>query len=318
MAFLPAGFVDGASTPGEMLRRISFAATAGDTGVVQAGDLRVTATGGTAVYIQAGSGFVATRFSDAYRAQSYVIANDSAVAVDVPANTGGSTITWYVIVRVTDPQYAGEPTPVDPLTDDYCVAELVTSLPSTKPYILLASVSMPAGASTVTQAQVTDRREMANPRRKRDLRAYPLRSADGTDKMNATGTDGEVWPNDGSFTVEVPSWAVKMRFIATWSQVNIPSTTAAYGRLWLRVASGRADEADTDYTVFNTISKVDSYRDTLTCLGEVTIPSTMRGASVVMQMRARLTSGDPDVNVDSASAISLDMEFVEAPTQDVV
>lgn len=318
MAFLAAGFVDGAGIPGEMLRRVAFAAAAGDTGVVQAGDLRVTAAGDTAVYIQAGSAFVATRFSDAYRAQSYVVANDAAVAVDVPANTGGSAVTWYAIVRVTDPQYAGEPTPSDPLTDDYCVPELVTALPSTKPYILLASIVMPAGASTVTQAQITDRREMANPRRKRDLRAVALRSADGSDTMNATAAAGEVWPNDGSFTVEVPAWAVKMRFIATWSQVSVPTTTAAYGTLWLRVAAGRSDQIDTDYTVFNTISKVDNYRDTLTCMGEVTIPSSMRGASVIMQMRARLVSGDPDVAVDAASAISLDMEFVESPTQDVM
>lgn len=181
------------------------------TGVATVDSLKVQALGtpGGAVIINAGGGTVQTAFPGAPNIQSYTVANDSAYQLTVPANNGGSPKTWQVIARVRDPQYAGETTPGSPLTDSYTTAELVGSLPAGKPYLQLATIVLPASTSAVTNAMITDRRQLAEPRVRP---VVPVSTATAT-ASDFRSTGYEEWPatnNAGHVAFDVPAWATKL------------------------------------------------------------------------------------------------------------
>lgn len=306
MSFLATGFVDGGSVNGSMLRRLAYAAVSGESGVVQSADLKVIASGTASVSIQAGTGFVATRFAGAYAAQSYIVANDAAVAVAVPANASGSTVVWELILRVTDPQYAGEPVPPDPAAATYVVAELVTALPTTKPYLRLASITMAAGASTVTQAQVTDRRNLAAPRARRVLQALVPTISEAL-----SSTTVVKWPAAASWSVDVPAWATQAVVIATWGGVYAPKAQAN-ASVQVRVGTGRADVLTTAAVQIDTDGTGEASRVVAVCAATITIPDTMRGQTVTVDLIAKRNSGASTIRTDTASSTALDIEFTEA------
>lgn len=305
MSFLATGFVDGGSVNGSMLRRLAYAAVSGESGVVQSADLKVIASGTASVSVQAGTGFIATRFAGAYAAQSYIVANDAAVAVAVPANASGSTVVWELILRVTDPQYAGEPVPPDPAAATYVVAELVTALPTTKPYLRLATITLPAGASTVTQGMVTDRRVVAAPRSRRVLKV-----ANPATSQSLSSTSAFVWPAEGSWSVDVPAWATRAAVIGMWGGVYQPKAQTN-GRIQVRIGTGRADVITAAEVQIDTDGTGEVSRASFLAPATVTIPETMRGQTVTVDMLGRRASGSSSIKVDTASAVSVDIEFTE-------
>ena len=210
MTFLTAGYIDGSRLSGEVLRRALWSATRGMTGVSNADSLKVQALGtpGAAVLVNAGGGVAQTKFAGAPPIQSYTVGNDSGVTLAVPAS-GGSASTWQVIVRVKDPQYAGESTPTEPLEDSYTVLELVSSVPAGKPYLWLATIVVPPSTATITNAMITDRRQIAEPRVRPDP---PVTTATAT-ASDFRGTGYETWPatsGAGTIQVVIPEWATKI------------------------------------------------------------------------------------------------------------
>ncbi len=304
MAFLATGFVDGGRTGGDMLRRLVFSATSGDAGVLQAADLKVTASG-TSVLISAGTGVVPTLFAGAYAAQSYLVANDSAYSLAVPANTGGSPVTWEVVLRVTDPQYAGEPVPGDPATALYVVPELVAALPTTKPYLRLATIVLPAGASTVLDGMITDRRQVANPRRRRVLKSLAVAASE-----TLSSTTLVVWPSTGTWSVAIPSWATEVAVVGIWGGVYNPAAQTN-AQVQVRIGTGRADVLLTNPVQIDTDGTGNASRAPVICPGSVAIPATMRGQTVTVDLVAKRNSGSTSMKVDTVSAVSLDMDFTE-------
>ncbi|PFG16272.1 hypothetical protein ATK74_0806 [Propionicimonas paludicola] len=307
MALLPAGFVDGGSTSAEVLRRLAYAATSGEGGVVQPSDLQVTAAGtpGGLVYVAAGSAFVPTKFSDAYGSQSYIASNDAATAVTVPANTSGSTQIWYVILRITDPQYAGEPIPPDRATAIYAVLELVAALPTTKPYLQLAKLTVPNGASAITAGMISDARVLARARARRDLKVLQVASS-----QSLTGTSDTRWPDAGSWQIAVPSWATKALVRASWDGVSQPGSNMI-GSVLVRIGTGRADVVTTGRNKVDTPSSGGTTRIALRVTDQVTIPATMRGQTVTIDLLGKRDSGSSSVLVDSGSSVDLDIEWIE-------
>ena len=320
MAFLRTGFLNrGNGNPddegvyADTVRFAFWAATSGATGVGQAGDLRVTAAGVPAaqVFVQPGAALIESKFAGS---QSYAVMNDAAVALAVPANASGAVVTWQVIVRVRDAQYAGEAA-----NDGTPVLELVGALPTTKPHVHLATITMPANTGVVAPSQITDRRKLANPRTDEDVRVVVLPTSKTSEAVSVTAESGEQWPNEGLFSFDVPKWATSAIVEAVWSEVVSPATaTTAKCALWAEIGWGRADVVNTDF-LYTTTGGDGAYRKSIVLPGRVNIPSTMRGLSVSCMMKARLVSGvtanSPRMTGDGAA--SLRIKFIEAPTQDM-
>lgn len=158
MTFQAVSFVNDLDYGAEDVRHLSYLASMGQTGTATADSLRVTATAtpSTSVIVNAG---VAT-IRGTSLVSSYVVTNDQAVTLPVPANNGSGVLRRTVIYSVRDPQMAGMPQLSGP-NDTAGDLQVVTSLPTDRPYIILADINFPANTGTVTNAMITDRRAMA-------------------------------------------------------------------------------------------------------------------------------------------------------------
>jgi hypothetical protein len=168
----------------------------------------------------------------------------------------------------------------------------------------------------VTQAMITDLREVAVPRRKRDLRAVnqlPGRN----NSLTVTLAAGEQFPNDGVFTVEVPDWATQVKIIESLGGILAPAGTS-YGSIWVRFGHGRGDVVVSEATLLDfTSPKADPSRVTAMNAATINIPAAMRGQSVTVLLMGRKLGGTVNLGADASTAIALDMEFVEAATEDL-
>lgn len=197
----------------EVGRQLAFSATNGETGVILGGSLKVVAlpTAGAGVRINAGSASIVSKFPGA-DGQSYIVRGVGATDISV-AKAGTTTTTRYVIIRITDPAYAGQPVPTNPVVGPYAIPEVVGALPAGVPYIALAKIVMPANATTVTNAMITDLRKMANPRQ----RSYVFMGQPTINQQTISG--GSVWP-DFRPMVEVPEWATHVSIVASLNSIG--------------------------------------------------------------------------------------------------
>lgn len=311
-------------------RMVAYMATGGEEGVQSLGDLRVrqaAIANGTVIVGPGGAVMVSTYAGDIN--ESYVGRVPSDTVVNVPANGGGSTRYDLVIARIDDwNKPGGQATPGALPTDEVQVfkPQVITGVASTVktarelnlgyPAIALARIALPAGTAAVTDAMITPLREMAQPRRKRDLRA--VNQLVGRDNsLTVVATTGEQFPNDGAFTVEVPYWATQVKVKETLDSIFAPAGTA-YGAIWIRFGHGRGDVVNTEASLIDfTSARADPSRVTAGNAATINIPATMRGQSVTVLLIGRKLGGTVNLKADSATAITLDMEFIEAAAEDV-
>jgi hypothetical protein len=157
---------------------------------------------------------------------------------------------------------------------------------------------------------------MSNPRRQRALLALGVVTAD-RDVLSSTATTGETWPDSGSFQVRVPEWATAVAVVATWGQVLYPGGNA-WGYLWAKIGSGRADAVTTQHTAFDTLNTAGGSRNTIQVADWKKIPASLRGDVVTVSMGGRLTSGPASSApiADGYSSLSLDLEWLEEPVEE--
>ena len=308
MALLPAFAIDGGRVPASMLRMVAWVATSGASGIVQPTDLRVRAltTPGGAVSVAPGGAVIATRYSNSTAQQSYMVANDQSFNVTIPA-AGASGRTDYVILRINDPQYAGQAR-ADPETALYCEGVTVASLPTTYPYVPLAKIVIPANTAAITNAMITDLRKVANPRKERHLFAYDL-SAANADLL----TTEETWPNVVHY-VDIPEWATRAHIVATYAQVLVPAGSNQQGWLGARL-SGGGTGVNSPTTRFDGSAPASRTRQTFVAAGDIYVPAQMRGyANGEVRTRATVSADDTDgrLKLDAGSAVVVDIEFREA------
>jgi hypothetical protein len=163
---------------------------------------------------------------------------------------------------------------------------------------------------------ITSLREKAVPRRRRDVRSINLVAADALDW---TGTSGELWPDPASWTVEVPYWATSCNVIARWDGVSkAGSATQTRSRVWVRFGHGREDAFNTSQGALQG-SNTSAERVSVGTAETRSIPSTMRGQSISVMLQAYKEEAytGPSFTADAFSSITLDLEWVEAPTEDV-
>ena len=302
MAFLPAGVIDGALTYAEMIRRIAYGLSDGDSVVATPDDLVVSALAspGPAVNVGPGSGVIVSTYPGA-AGQAYVIANDATVQVPVPSNTSGAAVTYRVLVAVRDPQYPGMPTPVDPATDLYHDVLVQPTFPTDRPYLHLADIEMANGASTVNPGDITRRAQVATPRTVTDARAH---FPGATRNMPSAYGD---WPQIG-LSVNVPSWAA-------YALAEVIVNGAAYTGSDTGVGGVRLALGSLVDTQNGIIRSTGASRQTLAVMGRWAVPAGMRGTSQALVLQGSKTSGAGEFTVDYQSQVLTRWTFQERVPQ---
>lgn len=295
MAFLTAGFIDGSRVKAEVLRRQTWITSGGASGVADTGSLKVVALGtpGSAVLINPGGGIVATKFPDAPAIQSYTIANDAAYQLSNLGNSSSSPVTWEVVARVIDPQYAGNPTPADPQTNAYTVAEAVSSLPVGKPYLWLATIVVPGNTAAITQAMITDRRKLARARQQIEP-ARTVRPTVPNDMFYGTnGADYRPWPTETAIggnkqSYLVPEWATKLSIRIDAAAIYALGSAPVFGGMRIKfngvVSTHAILYAETTPTRINAIRT-----------WTFDVPANLRGTTVDIEIEGNNSSGSPRI-----------------------
>ena len=316
MALLPAFAVDGGRGPASMFRGMLWASTSGATGVVQAGDLRVTplSTPGTAVNVGPGGALAASRYTGASRAETYGVVNDATVQLAIPATGSSGGRTDYIILKIDDWHFSGGSQPADPLAATYCSVVRVSSLSGINhPYVPLAKLTIPASTGTITNAMIKDLREVALPRTQRVLRPNAIVASE-TETL--TSKTGEYFPNaGGTQMVDIPSWATRVKIRADWLMVKIPKGKVR-GNIWVGFGDwngsrwgGPATQSQ-EFTFTDTDQSPGDTRQTWTVVDDLYIPSNLRGREVHFQMWGKLVDAGRPV-IDASSGSSLDLLFEE-------
>ena len=312
MTFLPAGFIDGSRVTGEMLRRAMWIATRGVHGTATADSFKVTqlATPGSAVLVAPGGGAVTTLFAGAPSIQTYTVANDATVTLPIPANSSGSPVSWQVIIRVRDPQYAGESVPGAPLTDTYTTLEAVSALPTDKPYLWLATVTLPASTATVTNAMITDRRVLALAKSQRE----PVRilQPQTNNNMSYSTTVYQNWPQElvnsnpiYHQTYTSPKWASAAVVKVSVAGIYATGTAPAYGGIRLMFNGTPTNHA---------IVYSEGVPNRVTVLGawNLLIPSNLRGTTLAFDLQGTCSSGaDDTLRADFQTQLIWEVEWQE-------
>lgn len=317
---VPWAIGNGAHNSVEGARLSLYAATKGATGVMGPADMQVTAlpVPGGAVRVHTGAGVAASRYPGA-SSQSYAVREMSSSDVEIDATGSSGSRTRYLVARVSDHQYTGEPTPADLQNGPYNHYEWLSSDPWASPPAFpvepLAKVVQPANTATITGSMITDIRRVANPRTQPELRTYALLAAD-TESLDTIGSDsttGETWPRQADTVQEpifIPEWATRMRIIQTWAGVLSPGARIA-GRLWLQVGGdGNPNHVKTQ-TVKYATGPTES-RDVPIVADMKWIPRELRGTSQKFIPRGNREPGSTaSLVVDGASSIVTQIEFLE-------
>ena len=326
-------FIGGAAEhSAEAARNIAWNATQGRTGVATPTSLRVRAlaTAGGGVRISAGGAAIESTYAGASQ-QSYTVRNDATETVSVPANTGSSTITRYVVVRVSDPQYAGS-APSNPVVGPYVSFQVVSSLTSTHPQLVLARLRIPPNTSTITSSMITDRRVLLSPRRSEVVHARPRIMADNSAGVNLTvrvSAGGEYFPGgNGSpnqFSVEIPEWATRMVIDADWISVRYAGGVNAWGQYWVEFGDEYRDrtwpgnqqwEFATQKFQFDSPGASNNVmRTNWPLMDAVPVPAKLRGKEATFVFKAGLATGSAGgsaVSMDSLGGLGMRVTFAEA------
>lgn len=322
--------VNGGIVSASLARMLAYQATGSEEGVAGLGDFLVTQTtvaSGT-VNVANGGGIMLNRYPGA-KNESYMCRAGDSTPVAVPPNATGSPRTDMLVAYIDDWNFAGQQaTPATLPTNSVPAAKfkVITNVPASAkkfsdlaganyPGLALARITVPANTSAITKAMIYDLREKAVPRRKRDLRAVgQLAGRDNT--LAVTTAAGEQFPNDGVFTVEIPYWASRVRVKHDLAGILSPAGSSA-GVIWVRIGHGRADAINTQASAVDTPNHADPMRVTGMSADDVAIPAAMRGQSVTVLLMGKKTGGTVGLKADFATAMTLDLEFVEAATEDV-
>lgn len=203
--------VDGGNMTGQLARLFYRSATRNNEGIVEIGDLLVSALDVPGAAVNVGDGAAIMRGKEVLWQGSYWGYNLGSTQVDINA-TGGSSRSDLVWLRMEDPTFSGSPWSGDPAVDtcmSFVVTEGVssgtTTVPSGYTGIPLARLDIPSSTSAITSGMITDLRFMADARTKTEL--YSLQGVwDSPDAVGNT-TDPEQFPNGAEWDIDIPAWA---------------------------------------------------------------------------------------------------------------
>ena len=312
---------NGAEHSADLTRVLNYAATSGGNGVISAGDFQVKAlpTPGGSVRVYPGAAVARNRYAGGSN-QSYIIRNASSTDVAITPTGSGGGRTDYLIVRVDDPQFGGA-TPADPKTGPYTRFAVVSSVSNLAyPYVLLAKITIPASTATITQSMIDSGpavREMANNRRKRNVRAYAVPSST-TLTLTSFATGGEVFIDPWVQTFDIPDWATTLTIQTTVNGIQY-LTGDVYGEFW-GVLTNAQGTVSTDRTVFDVTGGSGASRMSISAAAQVAVPAAMRGTTASFKVMGRKigpSSGSATVLAKFGTNVVADLEFVELVSEDM-
>lgn len=301
---------NGATHPAQAFRMLIRDLARGAEGITEGDDLKVTQLGtpGGSVQIGDGSGVVRGRY-DAFQG-SYAVCNTGAATLDIAANGGGSTRYDLVVLRVEDPEYEGT---LNPEVDDINYFQVISNVSSTattppdgRTGIALARIAIPAATATITDAMITDVRQVANPRRDRTLQVQ----SPGTLSGLIGGTSGSYtyFSSAAGWAVSVPAWATTARI-----KVDVAGLRLATGVVFgsFRATFGASLSMQPTIVDDNQTSTRRIYHMVADTLA---IPSGYRGTTQTLRAQfAGLSGNAGTVSVDPSTTLAADVEFFEAP-----
>lgn len=337
MAFEPHPWfigLEGVEHSAEVARTMAWVATSGASGIVKPTDLLVRAQSVPAdsVRIAPGGFVVESRYAGAAQ-QSYIERVPTETSLEVPATGSSGGATRYVVAQIMDPDYPGGGTvPVVPNDGVYARPYLVSSLSASRTEVVLAKIVQPANTAAITNAMITDLREVANPRRKLLSYARPRVLGDDSGREEflkySNGSGGEYFPgglgSPNSFSVDVPLYASRAIFDAAWMGVYYKANTNPYGYFWIEYGdeysdtkwgAGRQYEFMTQKFAFDA-PYATAMRDNWLLADNRAIPAKLRGKSINCVFKAGLRNSPLDataVKMDEMGGLKLKLEFVEAP-----
>ncbi|WP_328736529.1 hypothetical protein [Streptomyces bobili] len=317
----------GAEHSSEVARLLAYAAFAGAEGIIGNSDLQVKALSspGSSVQVMTGACAILNRAAGA-RYQAYAARLPSADTVNIAA-TGATARSDLIVARIENPYSYGETwnQPADPTVGPYIFTRVISGVPKTTTRvkqvragdsaITLARIDIPANASAITQGMIKDLREMANPRRRRVVRALRGTWTTPDEVGNTRYPSWEEFPNGARWDIEVPEWATKATIMATWAGLDQRNAKDSYGHL--RVVLG---SLATPITNFNCDWVGSAQRFTFVGGGDVTIPASMRGNvyDLVLEGCGASSGYTGVLEADGGATVFADIEFVEDPTEDAV
>lgn len=298
---------------GQLYRLQYQASSRSGNGVVEAGDLKVSAlsTPGPAVSVTSG-GCGALGGEYAFQG-SYFGFNVGDEQVPVTPTDSGGGRSDLLVAQVKDPS---APNPSGWQTSDppwsfqmiTGVAPGSTQAPAGITCVPLARIDIPVSTSAITQQMIHDVREMLSPRQFRDT----YTAVPGNDHL--TSASYTTWPLAASWQVAVPPWAGRAVAIATVGGARIDHDTvnnadgAAFGRLRWNIGGVTSPAAGYD----SNVPVINNYdRFTIPVAGSVALPDSLRGTTVTAQIEGIKIGGVTDLNSDQYTSISLDIEFIE-------
>lgn len=334
---VPWAIGNGAENSVELARASHYNATSGATGVTESSDFVVKAlpTPGAAVRAYKGGGSIKSTYPGVF-GQSYSVQEDSYTDIPVAATGSASGAVKYVYVLIKDTQYDGQ-TPPSVEHGPYNDYAVTTTLPRNQPYLLLAQIDQPKSTSTITNAMITDLREVANPIVGGFTFSRPRLMSDDDPRQNFcnaryTGANGEWYGEyfpggDGSPSEtrkKVPDRATHMSIRADWLAIRGVSGKNAHGRFWVEFGDeyrahtwpgGRQLEFATQQFAFDTTGTQGSYRLNWALMDQVPIPKKLRGKTIRFAFKAGLSpDADTDgVMMNALSGLGLDVTFSMAP-----
>lgn len=312
----------GAEHTSEVARLLAYAAFGGAEGIVGSGDLQVRAltSPGAAVRVTTGACAILNRAPGAtYQAYAGRMPTSDQVSI---ASTGVSARSDLIIARVENPYSAGEPwpNPSNPKVGPYIYTRVISGVPKTTTSvrqvrandsaITLARIDIPANTSSITQAMIKDLREMGRPRRERRL--YTASPSGDENWAGNSGGAWVKWPPSARWSVEVPSWATKVRIV-----MNIAGTQVLDGGVWCANAWQLGSSIMGQSVQIDTGQPDGSQRVHMICADTRAIPSSMRGTVQQLSSLIWLDSAEAGrLQADVVTTAIADVEWVEDPYED--
>ena len=329
--------VHGAKHSADVFRQAFHDSTSGGEGISTPTSFhtRQTATPSNQVRVRPGGAVILNSYTGG-AGQSYAVRNASETTVSVPASDSTGSKSWYIIVRVSDPQFAGQ-APSDPEEGPYTFIECVSQSETiSDPHLKLASVVVPASTATITNSMITSLREIANPLKDYGVFARPRIAEDGGAQIkltarrvqNGLASWGEYFPGGAGIPNQaqffLPSWATHMVIDARWMGIKAASNQNSFGRYWVEFGDeyrahtwpdGKQFEFKTQHFGFNTTGTSGAYRTEWSLVDAVPIPAKLRGKTVTFVFKAGLdanasTSG---ITMDGLGGLSMRVDYVQKP-----
>ena len=339
---VPWAIGNGAHNQVEGARLSLYASTGGRGGVMSPTDMQVSAlpVPGGAVRVHTGGVVIISGYPGA-SSQAYAARETSSTDVEITATGSSGGRTSYLVARVHDHQYSGEPTPASIENGPYNEYEWISQDPRTTslPYPVegLAKVTQPANTQTITQDMIEDIRQLAQPKRDQIVFGRPRIVQDDPDDnprkvteltvRNTTG--GEYFPGGNGVSNRVdlfiPDYATRMHIEASWMGVAYEGAMNSFGTFWMEFGDEYRDrtwpgnqqwEFSTQRFAFNGTRQGagDTARDQWKLMDAVYVPPKLRGKTVAFVWKAGLaTNSDQGVSMDSLGGLGLRLDFAQTP-----